>query len=91
MAGNANSGRRQEKPFRDALMLEIAAIGDDKKALREVARHILDKARSGDMYAIRELVDRTDGRPAQAIIGGDENEPAIKVLYGWLNQEPSAS
>lgn len=30
--------------------------------------------------AAKELLDRAHGRPAQAIIGGDENDPAIRVI-----------
>lgn len=68
MAGNANSGRRQEKPFRDALRLEIAALGeDDPKALRSIAKRLLEKASEGDLQAIKELVDRTDGKAVQAV------------------------
>jgi hypothetical protein len=67
MAGNANSGRRQEKPFRDALILEIKAAGDDHKALRRVAAALLSKAMEGDMQAIRELGDRVDGKVPQAL------------------------
>lgn len=54
------------KPFRDALRVEIAAAGDDQKVLREVARKLLDLAKSGDMPAIKELADRTDGKVPQA-------------------------
>ena len=79
MAGNANSGRRQEKPFRDALRMEIAAAGPDQKALREIAAKLLELAVSGDLAAIREVADRTDGKVAQAVIGGDDVDPAIKA------------
>lgn len=79
MAGNANSGRRQEKPFRDALRMEIAQAGEDHKALRAVAAALLEKAMAGDMQAIKELADRTDGKPAQAIVGDDEGD-AIKLV-----------
>lgn len=66
MTGNANSGRKAEKPFRDALRMEIAALGDsDPKALRAIARKLLERAADGDMQAIRELADRTDGKPTQ--------------------------
>ncbi len=75
MAGNANSGRKQEKPFRDALRMEIAAAGDNHKALRAVARALLEKATEGDMQAIKELADRTDGKVAQAIVGDSDADP----------------
>jgi hypothetical protein len=57
-------GTLKEKPYRDALRMEIAAA-EDFKDLRSIARAHLEKARSGDMAAIKELADRLDGRPAQ--------------------------
>jgi hypothetical protein len=73
MAGNANSGRKQEKPFRDALRMELAAAGEDSKALRAIARALILKASEGDMPAIKELADRVDGKVPQGISGDDEN------------------
>lgn len=78
MAGNANSGRRQEKPFRDALRLEIAALSDDDpRALRGIAKKLLEIAATGDMQAIKELADRTDGKVPQAITGDAESDPVL--------------
>ena len=67
MAGNANSGRRAEKPFGDALRMEIAAVGPDHKALREIAKHVLARAMKGEMEAIDFVVNRTDGKPRQSV------------------------
>ena len=71
MAGNANSGRKQEKPFKDALRMELLAAGDDNKALRKIAKALIEKAETGDMQAIKELADRTDGKVPQGIVGED--------------------
>lgn len=79
MAGNANSGRRQEKPFRDALRMELAAIGEDQRALRIVARKLIEAASEGKLDAIKELADRVDGKVAQALIGGEEGDPPIQI------------
>jgi hypothetical protein len=57
-------GTLKEKPYRDALRMEIAAA-EDFKDLRSIARAHLEKARSGDIAAIKELADRLDGKPAQ--------------------------
>ena|ERR1700733_7391607 len=67
-------GRPKEKPFRDALRLELAALGDDDpKALRGLARKLLASAAGDDgLQAIREVADRLDGKPAQAIANDDE-------------------
>lgn len=67
MAGNSNSGRRAEKPFADALRMELAAIGPDHKALRSVARKLIAMADEGKMDAIVELINRTDGKAVQAV------------------------
>lgn len=79
MAGNANSGRKAEKPFADALRMELAAAGEDHKALRLIARVLIEKASAGDLQAINSLVDRTDGKVPQALIGDNDSDP-IKVV-----------
>lgn len=80
MAGNANSGRKQEKPFRDALRMELAAVGDDHKALRMIAAKLIEKATEGDMQAIRELADRTDGKVPQGIVGGEDDDAPLQII-----------
>jgi len=67
MAGNQNSGRKQEKPFADALRMELAAVGEDHKALRAIAKQLIEQAMAGDKQAIKELADRTDGKPSQQV------------------------
>lgn len=67
MAGNANSGRRQEKPFRDALRMEIAEAGDNPQALRKIAKALIQSAEGGDLAAIREFADRLDGKAVQQV------------------------
>lgn len=68
-------GRRAEKPFRDALRLELAALGEDQKALREVARKMIERGRKGDLQAATVIRDTLDGKPAQAITNGEDGEP----------------
>ena len=89
MAGNANSGSWTKKPFRDALRLELAAAGEDQKALREIAFALIEKARAADMQAIKELADRMDGKPAQALVGGDDDDNPINIVKRILLVAPS--
>lgn len=66
--GNKEASKRgKEKPFADALRVEIAAAGEDSRSLRAIARKLLDMAASGDMQAIQQVADRMDGKPSQAI------------------------
>lgn len=67
MAGNANSGRKAEKPFRDALRMELAEAGGNPKALRNIAKALIAQAEAGDMQAIKEFADRIDGKAVQQL------------------------
>jgi NADPH-dependent ferric siderophore reductase len=61
-------GGRKDRPFNEALRLEIAAAGPNKRALRAIARNLLSLAQVPDMAAlpaIREIADRLDGKPKQ--------------------------
>lgn len=61
-------GGRQDKPFADALRMEIAAAGPDHKALRAIAKNLIELAQKPDkdaLPAINAIADRLDGKPAQ--------------------------
>jgi hypothetical protein len=50
--------------------MELAAAGEDHKALRAIARNLIAQAEKNDpsaLPAIREIGDRLDGKPAQAV------------------------
>lgn len=79
MANPTGKSGPRDKPFRDALRMEIAEAQDNPRALRLIARALLDKAITGDVQAIKEIGDRIDGKPAQAITGDDELDP-IRVI-----------
>jgi len=83
MAGNANSGRKAEKPFRDALRMQLKEAGDDHKALRIIAAKLIEKAQEGDLQAIKELVDRTDGKAVQQV-DMDATVRTIEDMIGEL-------
>jgi hypothetical protein len=64
-----------EKPWRDAIRLAVNAIvgeGDARK-LRLLAETLVRKGLEGDTTALKEIGDRLDGKPAQAIVGDPEN------------------
>lgn len=61
-------GRRSEKPFADALRMELAAAGGDHRALRAIARNLIALAQEPSkeaLPAISAIADRLDGKPAQ--------------------------
>ena len=57
-----------QRPFADALRMELAAAGDNQRALRAIARNLISIATSGEpiaLQAIREIADRMDGKARQ--------------------------
>jgi hypothetical protein len=60
----------RQKPFADALRMEICA-GNDPRHLRAIARKLIEVAEGGDLQAIKEVGDRLDGKCAQVIERGD--------------------
>lgn len=80
-AGSQN----KDKPFRDALRMEaaLAESGEETPAkpgsLRYIARQMLIRA-ANETAAAKEIGDRLDGKPAQAIVGGDEDDNPISLV-----------
>jgi hypothetical protein len=71
-----------EKPWRDAIRLAVnATTGDgDPKKLRLIAEKLVELALAGDAAAIKEIGDRLDGKPAQAVVGEGEGG-AIEISH----------
>ncbi len=97
--GRSGTNKGKDKPFREALRIELAALGDDDpKALRGLARNLLAIASTADgLPAIKEIADRLDGKPAQAVeMSGSlalSHEDALSELddgAGTDDQAPAA-
>lgn len=78
---NKMAGRPpREKTFANMLRLAISEAHDEGGTrLRAVADALVAKAMDGDVPAIREVADRLDGKVAQAVIGGEEDDAPLKV------------
>jgi hypothetical protein len=78
-------GRPKEKAFADALRLavnaEVEIEGEKKKKLRVIAERLVAEAMAGEGWAVQQVADRLDGKPAQAIIGGDDDDPSISLVH----------
>jgi hypothetical protein len=69
----------KEKSFANMLNIAInEATESGGTKLRAVADALVEKAIAGDVQAIKEIADRLDGKPAQAIIGGDEDDAPLR-------------
>ena len=60
-------GRQVEKVFADAIRLAVSQ--DDavtgKRKLRAIAEKLVEQALNGESWAIQQVADRLDGKPAQ--------------------------
>jgi hypothetical protein len=65
----------REKPFADAL--RVALLSGGRRRPRIIADKLADKAEQCDIQAIREIADRLDGKPAQAI---ERSEAPLEAL-----------
>src|SRR5262249_55428181 len=80
-------GQQRDKPYREALRMELAAAGEDMKKLREIARVHIARCEAGDMQAIKELADRLDGRPAQILEhSGPDSNPIDALATKIVNE-----
>lgn len=76
--GNQNA--RKAKIWADAVRRAIArkASGNLQHGLDGLADKLIEAATAGEQWALIELGNRLDGKPPQAIIGGDEDDPPVK-------------
>lgn len=78
--GNRNAAH--DKPWTNAL--RRALLAEDGKKLRACADKLISEAEAGNVIALKEIADRLEGKPAQAIVGADGGP--IEVSVGWLKQ-----
>ena len=78
--GNQNA--RKGKLFYDALRL--ALVQEDRKKLRNITTKLVEAAEKGEPWAVKEIMDRMDGKPVNTteLTGAEGSE--IKVLAGWM-------
>ena len=79
--GNTNSSKKN-RLMTDTLKRRL--IQDEAKRCNNVINALLNKAEDGDVHAIKEVLDRSDGKvQTDTKISGDSDEPLmIKVVTG---------
>lgn len=80
--------RRKPKIIAQNLIAELQDAEGAK--LRRVVKALIAKAEEGDVPAIKEILDRVDGKVPQAH-GGDEEAGPIKMLIGWMTEQNEGS
>mgnify|MGYP003421516693 CR=1 FL=1 len=98
-AGRPRGAVNKDKPFTDALRMELNAAGEDHKALRAIARNLIllaQKEEKEALPAINAIADRLDGKPAQesTVTFDDKREAADWTraeLVAFLNERRAGS
>jgi hypothetical protein len=62
--------------------LRVALVQEDSRKLRIIAQKLVDAAEQGEPWAIKEVIDRVDGKAVQAteISGADGNAIEISQI-----------
>jgi hypothetical protein len=83
MAGAPEGNQNRAKQYRIQRtllkILEERGGSDAVVGLEKACRALLDKAEDGDVQAFREVADRIDGKPAQALTVGNEDDKPFVV------------
>ena len=83
--GNQNA--KKGKLFYDAL--RIALLQEDRKKLRNITDKLVKAAENGDAWAVKEIMDRMDGKPVQATeISGTDGAPMDLRLIEFVIKRP---
>jgi hypothetical protein len=78
--GNQNAAKAKVWSAAILRALDRRKPADERiQAIDELADKLLDKCATGDLAALQELGNRLEGKPAQAIIGGDDDDPPVRI------------
>ena len=77
-APEGNKNATKNRPWAEAI--NRALLAQDGKALRELAERLIERAKNGDVTALKEIGDRMDGKAAQAIVGADGGNLVVEVI-----------
>lgn len=82
--GNSNASKG--KAFKDALRKALKADGVDR--LPMIANTLVEKAIEGEQWAVQEVANRLDGKPAQevAVTGEDGGPLKAQITTNWTIQ-----
>lgn len=79
--GNQNA--KKAKRWADALNRALARYESGEiragEALDKIAEKVVGQALAGDKDSWQEVANRLDGKVPQAIIGGDDDDPPLRI------------
>jgi hypothetical protein len=80
-APTGNQNGKRGKLFYDAL--RVALVQEDRAKLRKITEKLVKAAEDGEAWAIKEIIDRVDGKAIQGTeISGADGTP-FKMVVAW--------
>jgi hypothetical protein len=73
--GNQNAAK-SKRLFNSALK---RALTQDPKRIEAVVEKLISLAELGESWAVKELIDRVDGKAPQPVVGGDDDDNPISI------------
>jgi hypothetical protein len=77
--GNQNG--KKGKLFFDAL--RVALVQEDRKKLRKITEKLIEAAENGDAWAVKEIMDRMDGKPVNTTELSGVDGGILKMAVTW--------
>jgi len=77
--GNQNA--KKARIFCDAIRRALAkkANGDLSAGVDKLADKLVEEGLKGEQWAVQEIGNRLDGKPAQVIVGGDDDDNPVRI------------
>lgn len=86
--GFKTGGRAKGTPNKSTAEIKTLARQYAPAALEELARLAREaESEQARVSAANSILDRAYGKPAQAIVGGDEDEREIQLAVRWLSEK----
>lgn len=83
--GNQYAAKAKQWQMAIERALDKRGASDRRKALDDLAERLLQACEAGEGWALKELGDRLDGKPAQTVVGDSTADPiqtSMRVLFG---------
>lgn len=75
--GNQNS-TREKRMLTSALKRELTQRPNDVLA---IVNKMISAAIAGEQWAVKEIFDRTEGKPKQPVVGGDDDDSPVSLVH----------
>jgi len=80
-APTGNQNGKRGKLFYDAL--RVALVQEDRKSLRKITDKLVKAAEEGDAWAVKEIMDRMDGKPVNTTELSNAEGGFFKMVVAW--------